>query len=149
VTVDPATLAGLRPAERARLDRFATVFERLDASRYATLTEGFDTAEVEAAKATALERIGRSGRRRDAARAAVRAFTDAATVAYADRMSLPDTLLLFQSLPDRAPDRLRFLQSVERVIVALILWDELDEDDRDVLVGPWAALVEPLVADDS
>lgn len=147
MSVDPETLAGLQPVERARLARFATVFERLDASRYATLTEGFDTAEVEAAKATALDRIGGSSRRRNAVRAAVRAFTDAATVAYADRMSLPDTLLLFQSLPDRAQDRLRFLGSVERVVVGLILWDELPEDDRDVLIGPWAALVEPIVGD--
>jgi hypothetical protein len=147
VSVDPAAVQGLSADERGRLERFAAVFERLDASRYATLTEGSDTGEVETAKAAALELIGGSSRRRDAVRAAVKAFTDRATVAYADRMSLPDTLLLFQSLPDRAPDRVRFLESVERVVVALILWKELSEEDRDVLVGPWASLVEPLVAD--
>jgi hypothetical protein len=146
VSVDPAAVQGLAPAERARLERFAALFERLDASRYSMLTEGFDTAEVEAAKASARERIGGGSRRRDAVRAAVKAFTDAATTAYADRMSLPDTLLLFQSLPDRAPDRVRFLESVERVVVALILWDELEGDDLDALVGPWADLVAPLVA---
>ena len=54
-------------------------------------------------------------------------------------------MLLLGTLPDRAPDRMRFLESVERIVVALILWDELAEDDRDVLVGPWAGLVEPLV----
>jgi hypothetical protein len=145
VSVDPDALRSLTTAERARLERFAAVFERLDAKRYATLTEGYDTAEVAAAKAAAQELVGGSRRRRDAVRAAVRTFTDAATVAYADRMSLPDTLLLFQSLPDRAPDRMRFLESVERVVVALILWDELDEGDREVLVGPWATLVEPVV----
>jgi hypothetical protein len=60
-------------------------------------------------------------------------------------MSLTDTLLLFQSLPDRAEDRTRFLQSVERTVVALILWDELDDEDRAALVGPWADLLAPLV----
>jgi hypothetical protein len=144
MSVDPAALHGLLPAERARLERFAAVFERLDASRYATLTEGYDTGDVDAAKAAALELLGGSSRRRDGVRAAVQAFTDRATVAYADRLSLPDTLLLFQSLPDRAPDRLRFLQSLERVVVALVLWDELEPNDRAALVGPWASLVDPI-----
>jgi hypothetical protein len=142
VSVDPGAVGGLLPAERARLDRFASLFERLDASRYATLTEGYDTAEVESAKAAALALIGGSSRRRDAMRSAVRAFTDRATAAYAERFTVPQ--LLLGALPDRAADRVRFLESVERVVVALILWDELAEDDRDVLVGPWASLVDPL-----
>jgi len=145
VTPSEEALAGLAPAERRRLDRFAKVFEHLDASSYATLTEGVSSPEVERAQQEALGLIGTGGARRDAVRGAVRAFTNAATVAYADRMSLPDTLLLFQSLPDRAEDRVRFMASVERVVVALILWDQLDEDDRDELVGPWASLVQPVV----
>jgi hypothetical protein len=58
-------------------------------------------------------------------------------------MSLTDTFLLFQSLPDRAEDRVRFLATVERAVVGLILWDELGEDDLAALLGPWSAVVEP------
>jgi hypothetical protein len=148
MSADPDALRGLRPAERYRLDRFATLFDRLDSSQYATFTESHDTPEVESAKAEALELVGRSGPRRDAVRAAIRAFTDAATVAYAQRMSLPDTILLFQSLPDRAADRYRFLGSVERAVVALILWDELGADDREVLLGPWSTMTLPLIEAD-
>jgi hypothetical protein len=118
------------------------VFEHLDGSMYATLAvrEGVESEAVEEAKAAALELIP-AGRRRDAVRAAVGAFVDEATVTYSRRMSLPDTLLLFQSLPDRAEDRVHFLASIERAVVGLILWDELDEVDREVLLGPWSTML--------
>ena len=75
--------------------------------------------------------------------AAVAAFVDEATVAYSRRMTLTDTLMLFQSLPDRAEDRVRFLASLERAVVAVILWDELSASDRDALLGPWANVLPP------
>ncbi len=118
------------------------MFEHLDGSMYATLAvrEGVESEAVEEAKAAALELIP-AGRRRDAVRAAVGAFVDEATVTYSRRMSLPDTLLLFQSLPDRAEDRVHFLASIERAVVGLILWNELDEVDREVLLGPWSTML--------
>ncbi len=73
------------------------------------------------------------------------AFVDAATVAYSRRLALPDTLLLFQSLTDRAEDRVRFLGSVERAVAGLILWDELADADRVALLGPWGFSVIPLI----
>ena len=133
-------LAGLRPDERERLQRFAAAFERLDASSYAMFADTPDQAAVDRAQLDAIARLG-SGSRRDAVRAAVRVFVDEATVAYARRFSLPDTVLLFQSLPDRAEDRVRFLASVERAIVGLILWDELEPDDLAALIGPWGAVI--------
>ena len=136
--------AALRPIERRRLERFAESFELIDASQYMTLTEPHQDAAVGVAQADALGRLGATGRRQ-AVRAAVAAFTHAATVAYSRRTSLPDTLMLFQSLPDRAEDRVRFLASVERAVVALILWDELSEDDRQALAGPWATRLEAVV----
>jgi hypothetical protein len=134
-------LQGLRPEERDRLERFALAFDRLDAGSYALFAEIPDQDAIGRAQVAALDRVG-TGRRRAAVRAAVRAFTDEATVAYARRFSLPDTVLLFQSLPDRAEDRLRFLGSVERAVVGLLLWDELEPDDLAALIGPWGAYVE-------
>lgn len=137
-TID--ALEGLRPDERERLQRFAGAFERLDAGSYAMFADIPDQAAVDRAQESALERVG-TGARRDAVRAAVRVFMDEGTVAYARRFSLPDTVLLFQSLPDRAEDRVRFLASVERAVVGLILWDELEPDDLAALIGPWGAYV--------
>lgn len=136
-------ISGLTSAERARLERFAAAFERIDASSYPIFTETVETEAVLEAQQRAVDLVGK-GRRRDAIRAAVSAFIDEGTRAYARRMSLTDTFLLFQSLPDRAEDRVRFLATVERAVVGLILWDELGDDDRSALIGPWAAVVESL-----
>jgi hypothetical protein len=144
---DVDALDGLRPAERDRLEAFAAVFDRIDAGSYSTFTETTESDAVLAVKDRAVALIG-SGPRRETVRAAVGAFVDAATVAYSRRMALPDTFLLFQSLPDRAEDRVRFLGSVERAVVALILWDELDDEDRVALLGPWAVSVIPSIEAD-
>jgi hypothetical protein len=139
-------LAGLQPAERERLDRFSVAFERLDASQYVTFAE-VPTPEVEEAEAEATRLLG-TGPRHDAVKAAVAAFVDEATQAYSRRTTLTDTLLMFQSLPDRAEDRLRFLGSVERAVVALILWEELSEKSRVALLGLWARVADPIVSPD-
>ncbi len=131
--------------ERARLERFALAFEHVDASTYPMFTEHAVSAEVDAAQRRALELIG-AGARRKAVRAAVDAFVDEGTQAYSRRATLTDTFLMFQSLPDRAEDRVRFLATVERAVVGLILWDELDADDRAALVGPWGGFIETLEA---
>ncbi|HET9851031.1 MAG TPA: hypothetical protein VFP56_00830 [Candidatus Limnocylindrales bacterium] len=134
-------LRGLRPPERERLDRFARAFDRIDASAYIQLAEVVVDADVRGAQDAALALIG-TGHRRDAVRAAVASFVDAATVAYSRRTSLTDTFLLNQSLPDRAEDRARLAASVERAVVGLILWDELDEEHIATLIGRWAPFVE-------
>jgi hypothetical protein len=139
-------LDGLRPEERARLEQFALAFEHLDASSYAMFADIPDQEVIDRAQTAALDRVG-SGRRRDAIRAAVATFLDEAIVAYARRFSLPDTVLLFQSLPDRAEDRVRFLASVERAVVALILWDDLEEEDRAALIGLWGAYLDGVEAE--
>jgi hypothetical protein len=144
MSFDLEALDGLGQAERDRLEAFAAIFDRLDARSYSTFTETIESGEVGPARERALALVG-SGQRRDAVRAAVAAFVDAAIVAYARRLSLPDTFLLFQSLPDRAEDRVRFLASVERAVVALILWDELEDEDRVALLGAWGPSVIPAI----
>ncbi len=138
-----ADLEGLRPAERRRLERFAAAFDRIDAGAYIQLADVGVGPEIDAAEQTALELIG-DGPRRATVRAAVESFIDAATVAYSNRTSLTDTFLLNQSLPDRAEDRVRFLSTVERAVVGLILWDELDDVHLGALIGRWAPYVETL-----
>ena len=136
-------LAGLRPEERERLNRFSLAFERVDASQYITFAE-VPTADVEAAEAEAMALLG-AGPRHDAVKAAIAAFIDEATQAYSRRPTLTDTFLMFRSLPDRAEDRVRFLGSVEHAVVALILWDELSESSRVALLGRWDHIADRIV----
>ena len=138
-----ADLAGLRPAERQRLERFARAFDRIDARAYIQLADVGIGPEIDAAEEAALQLIG-TGPRHATVRAAVGSFIDAATVAYSNRTSLTDTFLLNRSLPDRAEDRVRFLSTVERAVVGLILWDELDDAHLGALIGRWAPYVKEL-----
>jgi hypothetical protein len=138
-------LGGLRPDERRRLEAFAEAFERIDASQYVTFAEVPSLEAVEPAEAEAT-RLLASGARYDAVKAAVGVFVEEATQAYSRRPTLTDTLFMFRSLPDRAEDRVRFLASVERAVVALILWDELSEPSRVALLGLWGGIADRFVA---
>ena len=40
---------------------------------------------------------------------------------------------------------MRFLGSVERAVVALVLWDELSESSRVALLGRWDGIADPIV----
>jgi hypothetical protein len=134
--------ASLPAGAGTRLDRFAAEFERLDAGGYALFaTRDADDEDVQRAMASAEAAIG-AGPRRKAVAEAVASFRDFAARAYSSRLVQTDTVFLFQSLADRPDDRVRFAASLERAVIALILWDELDPDDRSLLVGPWATMSE-------
>ena len=141
--IDP--LRGLRPEEMRRLEAFAEAFEHMDASQYVTFAEVPSLEDVEPAEAEAT-RLLDAGPRHEAVQAAVGAFIDEATQAYSRRPTLTDTLFMFRSLPDRAEDRVRFLASLERAVVALILWTELSDRSRVALLGRWGWLAERIVA---
>lgn len=127
---------------RARLERFAVAFDRLDAREFVQFAgEEPDPTTLHRALEVARAAAGH-GPRRQAIEAAIASARDAAARAYSRRMNLADTFLLYQTVPDTAADRARFLASLERVIAALVLWDELDEETIVTLVGPWAALAE-------
>ena len=138
-------LGGLRPDERRRLEAFAEVFEHIDASQYVTFADVPSPEDVEPTETEASRLLG-ARTRHDAVKAAVGAFIDEATLAYSRRPTLTDTLFMFRSLPDRAEDRVRFLASVERAVVALILWDDMGERSRVALLGLWGGIVDRIVA---
>lgn len=139
---------GALPAHvRARLERFALAFDRLDAREYVQFAgDEPDPAVLHVALETARAAAG-GGARRRAIEAAIASARDAAARAYSRRMNLADTFLLYQTVPDTVADRARFLASLERVIAALVLWDELDEETIVTLVGPWAVLAEEAAED--
>ena len=137
-------LDGLRTVERDRLEAFAEVFDRISARDYSTFAPTVEPDGLEAAKEHANEAIT-TPQRRKAVRGAIERFVDAAAQGYSRRLALMDTVLLNQSLPDRAADRVRFAKSVEAAVVALILWDDLTDVDRVALLGPWGGLMIPLI----
>jgi hypothetical protein len=136
----------LDPQARRRLDRFAGAFDRIDAHDYIqfAIVPG-STLSMAQAEADVLRLLG-TGPRRDATRSVISTFIDAAGMAYASHLALPQYLLLNDAVADRPDDRQRFLKALERAIAALVLWDDLTEDDRDVLAGPWGNLVEQAAA---
>jgi hypothetical protein len=83
-----------------------------------------------------------TGRRHDAIKVAIDRFCDAAMRRYSERLSAPELLGLRQVAPSNPADRVRVLQSLERAVAALILWDRLDDQTRAALAGPWGELVE-------
>ena len=130
----------LGPTERGRLERFAAAFEAVDPFDYemfagATASE----ADLETARAAALGALG-SSTRRAAVEHAAEAFSRAAERAQAERSLNP--LLAYGGAmhSPRVDDRVAFARSLDWAVVAVILWDELDEVERDVLLGPWAHL---------
>ncbi len=136
----------LRPAERARLERFAAAFEQVDAmdyERYAGTTASDE--ELEAARAEAIDLMG-SAQRRTAINRAIRSFAEAADRALRGRAPVPQVLFGLAGPTIRGEDRARLLQSLERAVVAVTLWDELHEDEREVLLGPWARVADQALA---
>lgn len=122
---------------RARLDRFAEAFGRLSANEYVLYAAGSPDDPGLAAARAAVGAALASATRRAAVRTAVETFTDWAAQAYSRRLPATDTIMLYQSLPDRAEDRVRLLQGLERAVIAIILWDEIDPELRDTMLGPW------------
>jgi hypothetical protein len=142
VSLDDVDLGALPPGAGERLDRFAAAFLRLDAQYYVLFaTRPDDEDRIQGAVDRADEALG-SATRRDAAWAAIDAFIESAAGSYSRRLPLSDTLLLYQSVPDRAEDRVLFARNLEAALLGLIAWDALDDEDLGLLLGPFAELIE-------
>ena len=124
------------------MDRFATSFDRVNAHDYIQFaTEPPDPQATSRAESDVVRLIG-AGRRHDAIRGAIEAFVDAAGIAYSNHLALPQYLLLNDAVADQPDDRRRFLRGLERAVAALVLWEDLDGDDRVALAGPWGPMVD-------
>lgn len=55
----------------------------------------------------------------------------------------PATVGVFWTARDatRATDRVRIATSLAEALLAIALWDQLDEDTRNGLLGPWARFI--------
>lgn len=138
----------LRPAERDRLERFAAAFESIDPRDYEIFAGSTaPEEEIDAARTVALRAIG-SGTREAAVERAAQAFVRAADRAIAERSFDPLLLYAGSARTPRGEDRAKLAQSLERAVVAVIVWDDLRDEEREALLGPWARVVERALGPD-
>ncbi|MEO7664745.1 MAG: hypothetical protein ABIV26_06420 [Candidatus Limnocylindrales bacterium] len=127
----------LDPAAADRLDRFADAFQLLDASIYpAFAASSLDPAERRVALDRVQDLIGR-GPRRDGILDALREFREFAVQSATNALGGANAVLQTRSNPSSAEERLRFLASLELAVVVVLLWDEIEPEERDDLLGPW------------
>ena len=122
---------------RARLDRFADLFEQLDSDLYTVFAaSSHDPDDRLAALARVQELIG-GGTRRAGILAALAQFREYAVQAATASLSGPNKGMLTRTNAATPEDRVRFLASLELAIVTVILWDEIEPEERSQLLGPW------------
>lgn len=127
---------------RDRLEAFAEAVETLPHERMAIYAvSALDTGAHDAARETADRAAGEH--QWDAGIAALRALA----VDWVSRglLAQPPWVASELGMPTRVlrpGDTARLAQSLADAFRAVAMWDDLDEADRDELLGPWASLVE-------
>ncbi len=127
----------LPDAARDRLDRFADAFQLLDSDLYSVFAaSSHDPDDRMAALARVQDLIGR-GSRRVGVLAALTEFREFAVRSATEALGGSNAALLTRTNVATPEDRVRFLASLELAVVTVILWDEIEPDERSQLLGPW------------
>lgn len=132
----------LSPGARDRLDRFADAFQLLDSDLYTVFAaSSHDPEDRMAALARVQELIGH-GPRREGVLAALSEFREFAVRSATEALGGSNAALLTRTNVATAEDRVRFLASLELAVVTVILWDEIEPEERSQLLGPWEEMAE-------
>lgn len=138
MTASPIDL--LPAATLDRLDRFADIFLSVDSAMYSAFAAAsHDPDERLVALERVQELIGR-GTRRAGVLAALAEFRDLAIGAATAALGGANSVLLTRTNQSSPEERLRFLASLELAVVTVILWDEIEPDEREMLLGPWSEM---------
>lgn len=125
-----------------RLDRFAEAFHTLDSGLYpAFAAMSLDVEE----RRVALERIQAiigPGSRRAGILAALAGFREFAVRAATEALGGASAELLTRTNPASPEERVSFLASLELAVAVVLLWDEIEPDERADLLGPWGEMAE-------
>jgi hypothetical protein len=139
------TANGLDSRARRRLERFAAMFDDI-AEGDLLLFGGPDEPDAVLAEAMRVADLALgTGIVRAATKAAVQEFVHAAQVRFIERFSITALLGVSDRSRPSANDRVRVFKSLERTVVALVVWDRLDATEQAALAGPWRELVEHAV----
>ncbi|MBI2763647.1 MAG: hypothetical protein HYX54_07870 [Chloroflexi bacterium] len=132
----------LSPGARDRLDRFAEAFQLLDSDLYTVFAaSSHDPEDRMAALARVQELIGQ-GPRREGVLAALSEFREFAVRSATEALGGSNAALLTRTNVATAEDRVRFLASLELAVVTVILWDEIEPEERAQFLGPWEEMAE-------
>ena len=138
-------LDSLSPGARRRLDRFADAFQQLNSEVYASFAAAsLDPDERRDALARVQELIGQ-GSRRAGVLAALGEFREFA-VRSASSLAGFESAFATRSNSASPEERVKFLASLELAVVAVVLWDEIELDERSDLLGPWEEMATRAVA---
>ena len=145
---DPGDAVDALPVvSRARLDRFAAAFQALDTEVYSAFSAAsLDPDERRDALVQVQELIGQ-GPRRAAVLAALGQFRDYAVWSATNALGGYHSALLTRTNAASAEERMRFLASLELAVVTVILWDEIEPDEREAMLGPWFEMATRAVAE--
>ncbi len=137
-TSDP--IDSLSADARARLDRFADEFEQLDSDLYTVFAASSHDPEDRLAALARIQELIGGGSRRAGILAALAQFREYAVQAATSSLAGPNKGMLTRTNAATPEDRVRFLASLELAVVTVILWDEIEPDEREQLLGPWAEM---------
>jgi len=141
MTADARDPIGLLPADaRRRLDRFATAFQGLDSEVYAAFAAASHDPDERLRALDRIQELIGPGPRRAGVLAALTEFREFAVRSATDAMGGYHSALLTRANSSSPEERVRFLASLELAVVTVILWDEIEPDERDELLGPWAQM---------
>jgi hypothetical protein len=138
VTPDPIDLLPI--AARDRLDRFAGAFHLLDSGLYPAFAAASHDPDERLKALDRIQELIGAGSRRAGILAALTDFRGFAVRAATDALGGANAVLLTRTNQSSPEERLRFLASLELAVAAVILWDEIEPDERDELLGPWSEM---------
>ncbi len=112
----------------------------LDSDLYSVFAaSSHDPEDRMAALERVQELIGR-GSRREGVLAALSEFREFAVRSATEALGGANAALLTRTNVATPEDRVRFLASLELAVVTVILWDEIEPDEREQLLGPWVEM---------
>lgn len=136
----PDPIDSLPIAARDRLARFADAFHLLDSGLYPAFAAASHDPDERLKALDRIQDLVGAGSRRAGILAALADFREFAVRAATDALGGANAILLTRSNQSSPEERLRFLASLELAVVAVILWDEIEPDERDELLGPWVQM---------
>ncbi len=133
-------IARLPGEARGRLDRFADAFQQLDSELYMAFSAASHDPDERLEALDRVQELIGQGSRRAGVLAALGEFRDFAVRSATEALGGYHSVLLTRTNASSPEERLRFLASLELAVVAVILWDEIEPDERDSLLGPWGEM---------
>lgn len=123
-----------------RLDRFAAAFHLLDSGLYPAFAAASHDPDERIVALDRVQALIGDGPRRAEILGALGEFREFAVRSATEALGGANAVLLTRVNSSSPEERLRFLASLELAVVAVLLWDEIEPDEREELLGPWAEM---------